>query len=395
MKKTLALILASLLVAGLLYGCSPSDGVHVSLDKKEALAECFFLTNQCDVSFDGEGTGNSPWFTVNLEYANDPHVNFNFKQYLESTGKGSVDCTEYPFIVLKIKTKNCNDNSFMLYANTAGMLSPDPNVFRSSFYDNTSDDWNYVVFDFTDSGLSGNYSYFRFDFEKTATSKGESCCVAEMIFMKTEKDTLRYLRSGSDDKAFTKEEEQKLNELFANYEVPVPDQYKTYKAKKAAAEDSGLIMKFNHSFTKTARENTKAEGGDSYCMYMAKNELEVCQLVLTAKDAREGLTLEVSDFVHENGGVSLPVEVFEGTYFEVEGENVIDPLPPLSGSFGVDKNTSKSLVIKTGTKEDSREGVYKATVELKNSSGEVIKTADIFAYVWNFTLPEETSCKTL
>lgn len=396
MKKVVTLVLVIVLLAGLLSGCSGYGGLKVSLDKKDALEPSLFLTNQCDITYDGEGTGSSPWFKVNTGYANDPHVNFNFKQYLQLTGRGSVSSDTYKYIVLKIKTKNCNDNSFMLFANTGDMMSPDPNIFRSAFYDNTSSDWNYVMFDFSDSGLTGDYSYFRFDFEKTATSVGESCCVAEMIFLKTEGEALKFISTKSAmDRSLTDDEKKTVDGLLSKYKVRAPAEFTDYKRKTAAKEDSGLTLKFNHSFTRIAQEDTGAGGTDTYCMYLAKNELEACQLVLTAKEARDGLTVEVSDFTFENGSETLKTQGYDGTYFEVEGEHVIDPIPPLSGSFGVEKNTSKSLVIKTGTQTDSKPGAYKATVNVKNSSGEVVKTADIFAYVWDFVLPEETSCRTL
>lgn len=44
---------------------------------------------------------------------------------------------------------------------------------------------------------------------------------------------------------------------------------------------------------------------------------------------------------------------------------------------------------------DSEAGEYVATVTLKDSSGQEVKKAKVFAYVWDFELPEETSCKTL
>ena len=396
MKKILSIFLVLSLILCTFTGCNGNSGaVRISLNSKSSLEKTLFLNNQCDVTYDGAGTGSSPWFTTNLEYAEDPYCAFNFTEYLNLTGHKGIKSEEYPFIVLKIKTKNCNDNSFTLFANVAGNLFPDAGISKSSFYDNTTDDWCYVMFDFSGFGMKGDYSFFRFDFEKTATTKGEACCVAEMIFMKTEGEALKYLKATSSGHEFTAAERNELDKLFAQYKAEEPAAYTSYKAVKAPAEDSGLALKFKDSFTRTAEDDASAGGSDTYCMYLAKNELEACQLVLTASESREGLTVEVTDFVLEDGTEKLPVSVFEGTYFEVEGENVIDPLPPLSGSFGIEKGKSKSLVIKTGTEPASKEGTYRATVSVKNSAGETVKQADIFAHVWNFELPEETSCKTL
>ena len=396
MKKAVALLLTLSMVICLFTGCNNASGaIKVSLNNKSALESTLFLANECEISYNGSGTGSSPWFTTNVEYASDPYCAFNFQQYLTLTGRKNINSVEYPFVVLKMKSKNCNDNSFYLFANVNGNLFPDANLYRCSYYDNTSDDWCYVLFDFSASELQGDYSFFRFDFEKTATTKGEACCVGEMIFLKTEKDALSYMKKTASGKDFTAAEQKELDKLLKDYRSSAPAAYTSYKPVKAPNEDSSLIMKFNHSFTRTAEEDISASGTDTYCMYLAKNELEACQLILTAKETREGLTLEVSEFVNEDGSAKLPADVFEGTYFEVEGENVIDPLPPLSGSFNVSKNKSKSFVIKTGTKADSKEGLYKATVNVKNGLGDVVKTAEIFTYVWNFELPEATSCKTL
>ncbi len=395
MKRLLAFLIVLALAFSLLAGCSFTGVKSVKLDNKEALEATLFSPNQCDISFGGDGVGNAAWLTVNTDYASDPFCNFNFKQYLEMTGRGAVRADEYPYVVLKIKTKNCSGNNFWLFVNVDGVLAPLPDLYKNSYFDNSTEDWCYVCFDFSEFGLTGEYSYFRFDFEVTAVAAGEACCIGEMLFAKTEADAIKLLTVSSADKGLTAEEKKAVEKMLATYGTEAPAEYKSYKAKKAPLEDAGVVMKFNHSFTRIAEEDKSASGTDTYCLYMAKNELESCQLVLTGKEAREGLTLEVSDFVHSDGASKLPVEVFEGYYFEVEGEHVIDPTPPLAGSFGVEKNKSKSFVIKTGTGEDSKDGSYKATVNVKNSSGDVIKTADIFAYVWNFTLPEATSCKTM
>lgn len=109
----------------------------------------------------------------------------------------------------------------------------------------------------------------------------------------------------------------------------------------------------------------------------------------------EGLTLKVSSFKNADGK-KLSKEVCYGWYFDdVDGKTVADPIPVLEHEFDLPANRSRMFIIKVKSKADTPAGQYSATVKLKDSDGRVIKQANVYAYVWNFTLPEASYCKTL
>ena len=170
--------------------------------------------------------------------------------------------------------------------------------------------------------------------------------------------------------------------------------YDGYEAPSAEYEEEDLALWFNHAYTRTAEEETKQGEKITYRMTLARNETESCQLLLSSKTNREGLFAELTDFKNASGRV-LRTDLFEGYYFEVQGRKIIDPLPPVRDAFSLAQGRSKTLLIKVYADTESEPGEYEALVRIKDSEGREIKKASLFAYVWNFVLPEETSCKTL
>ena len=63
-------------------------------------------------------------------------------------------------------------------------------------------------------------------------------------------------------------------------------------------------------------------------------------------------------------------------------------------TFDLPAGKSRMFIIKVHTTADSAAGLYEATVTVKDASGNEVKRARVSAYVWNFALPENTSCKT-
>ena len=166
-------------------------------------------------------------------------------------------------------------------------------------------------------------------------------------------------------------------------------------ALTAANEDSNLSLWFDHSYNNTPAETVTSTGMNSYQILLAKNEIEGCHLMLASKVNMDGVTLEVSDFKDKNGNV-LTKEICYGWYFEgVEGKTVADPIPVLEHEFSLKANKSQMFIIKVKSKTNTPTGQYSATVVVKNSSGQEIKKANVYAYVWNFALPLASSCKTL
>ena len=161
----------------------------------------------------------------------------------------------------------------------------------------------------------------------------------------------------------------------------------------APYEDETLDLWFDHSFVKVGQNSVASTGLYTYTMKMAKNEIENCQFFLASGVEHNDLRVEVSDFI---GAGRLTPEVFWEHYVKM-GKNgyLPDPLIPLVGPISLKADKSQSFIVKLKTDENTPAGDYKATINVKNSSGEIIKTAVIKLHVWDFALSEKTSVKTL
>ena len=172
-------------------------------------------------------------------------------------------------------------------------------------------------------------------------------------------------------------------------EIPVDN-----TAMKAPNEDASLRLWFDHAFGKTAETNTTSTGRNTYKMYMGKNEIEDCQFYLSSNSEKKGLTAEISAF-KDKSGHTIPAELYFFVYFDVEKEIAPDAIPPYTGdAFTVKANSSKGFLIKVKTTASSAAGEYEATLNIKNSAGQIVKTAKVYLKVWNFTLSDASACRT-
>ena len=171
-----------------------------------------------------------------------------------------------------------------------------------------------------------------------------------------------------------------------------------YDAKTAENEDSTVTMYFDHIMNRISETSTEPNGYYSYTVRTAKNEIEDVQILLTSEEEKTGLTLRVGDIVNQNGDV-LPMEVRYGYYYsfnvmDTDGDRFVDPYITLDGPFDLPAGLSRSFLIKVKTPIDAEAGLYKTDVELLDSEGKVIKTAEVRVYVWDFVLDDETACDT-
>ena len=165
----------------------------------------------------------------------------------------------------------------------------------------------------------------------------------------------------------------------------------------AEHEDSGITLWFDHSYYNTPAEEITSNGRNTYMIRLAKNETEGCHVLLAADRDIDDLTIKVSSFKNADGK-KLDKEVCYGYYFDdVDGKTVADPIPELDSdtSFSLTKNKSKMIIIKVKSNADTPAGLYSATVKLRDKDENVIKQANVYAYVWDFTLPVASYCKTL
>ena len=337
--------------------------------------------------------------TTNSANANDPYAGLNLGAFLAATKKQPVDADVYKYVIIKMKAKNCSNSTFEMYYAAGEVLVPTPGCNITTSFDNYTEDWQYIYFDLTDKNWSGKVNNFRFDYMFSAQNAGEGVLISSIIFAKDYEYACKAMgiEPVTDTiKPLPEEDQAKVDELLSG--SIANGNYDSYIPETAEKEDADLNIWFNHTYTRTPSDEMTPSEYKTYRMMLAKNEIEACQLIISSGAAKSGLRIEVSDFVHTNGKSTMKSDILMGYYFDINGKNVIDPLPPIAGNFStfkLDANTNQSFVIKAKSLPSTDAGEYSATVRFFDADGNEVKKVTVFAYVWNFELPEDTSCKTL
>ena len=186
-----------------------------------------------------------------------------------------------------------------------------------------------------------------------------------------------------------------------------------YVPQIAEYEDPTLDLWFEHSFKKVMTSDTTPSGMETYSVYMGKNEIENAQFVLYSDETKEKMRVSIADFKDENGNI-VDAEIYYQMYVTLENLNTLnypgataessfirngeqpDPMVPASkiGRFQLNGGKSQAFYIRLKTTEDSVSGWYSSQLKVLNSSGQVVKTATVYAYVWDFTIEEKTELQT-
>ncbi len=211
----------------------------------------------------------------------------------------------------------------------------------------------------------------------------------------------------------------------------------------APDDDPALKLWFDHLTEKVTRYDTsgKDSGKNSYTIQMGKNEMEGCQFFLYSPTTKK-VTLKISDFENDQGeklatelGVEYYIEDGYVTYHGYPAQLVYpDAVIPYEsyvsycnwtehGSYGMDANSKvdfgnyvllgpfsgsnwdhekypfrdsiRGFVVQALTTPDTTPGAYKATIEVYDAeTGKCIKAANVYTYVYNVTLSEETALDT-
>ena len=181
------------------------------------------------------------------------------------------------------------------------------------------------------------------------------------------------------------------------------------KALTAENEDSTLKLSFTNMMNKIGKKQLQHTGENSHKIKLARNEYDACQALLWSDTAKTGMTAELTDFVYEYGDATLKSNL-EWVVYEPEraiftelldGNNGMynnpqrtysDAMPeilmPMADSFELAAGELQHFVITAKTEKDSPAGMYKATLTVKDAEGKEVKKADVYTYVWDFTLPD-------
>ena len=405
MKKVLSVLLLVCMFAA----CAASSVVYAEVktpDNPSRLtfndtAKTYFSSpNNTTVSIveDDSESGCSVLLEVKSPFT-DPFVQFNYKSYLTKLGiaSGAPKADDVKYVILKIKQEFCSNYIFEIFYMAGNMYGAAPGYSVVSTFDESNEDWQYVVFNMTGAtGWTGAINAFRFDWMMNGTSAGEKMYINELILAKDEAEMKEYVKpaesSGVDLHALTAKQQRMAEYLLENAVEAAPAV--SNEKINAEYEDESLVMWFDHSYYKTPGEVVTSNGQNTYQIRLAKNEIECAQMVLASETAREGLTVEVSDFV--NGDAKLTPTLYYGYYFDdVEGQSIVDPIPELQGPIDLTANKSQLFLIKVKSTKNTPAGQYTATLTVKDKDGKEIKKANVYAYVWDFALPDASNVKTL
>ncbi len=201
--------------------------------------------------------------------------------------------------------------------------------------------------------------------------------------------------------------------VFSTAAEASSDPADVYVPQKAEYEDESIKMWFEHSFKKVMTCDTTPSDMDTYSVYMAKNEIENAQFVLYSDETKEKMRATVTDFKDENGN-TVEAEIYYQMYITLENLNTLaypgateentfirngeqpDPIVPASkiGRFQLNGGKSQAFYIRLKTTEESESGWYSAQLKIFNAESKVVKTATVYAYVWDFVIEEKTALKT-
>ena len=327
----------------------------------------------------------------------DPSVFFNVRNYCTAKKIDKLKADDYQYVILRVKTENCSSAKFELFYCAGSVSGATGECVLQASFDNASSDWQYIVFNMKNANLwTGVINGFRFDYQLSTAGAGENMYISHVYFAKND-DEMRAVTQKGLKNPFeietNPEVEQKVEQLLAT-----PDKAPALNNDKqnATAEDANLDLWFNHAYINNPAEDITSTGWNSYLLRLAKNESEGTHMFLVSKNGHNGLTVSVTNFKHASGA-ELKTELMYGYYFDdVEGKTLVDPIPWVKDgqTFDLAAGRSYMYIVKATSFMDSPAGEYEATVTVTDANGNEIKKAIVKAYVWNFALPEETSCKT-
>ncbi len=388
------------------------------------LKSFFSGANQVKVTVEQDADGEQyAVLSTSVAGATDPCVSFNFKKFYKAAGMDAVKAEDYKYVVLKVRNVNCSTGTFELFFYSGKTSGATPGLMTTSSFDLGSTDWQYVLFDLSSfADWKGNVNGFRFDYMTSALAEGETLHIAEIQFLENDEAFYKLFDIDWTEIGVIAGEQAKTEaeKLLESAKLPTT-KFDTYTPETAEKEDASLSYWFENLYNRTPQNDNTSSGKLTYQILLAKNEIEGCQFILGTEKDVEGLKVYVSDFTNESGD-TLTTELFWGYYFNVDGERVIEALPPVTyepneeylnwvnggngggeampllqkyNGFDIKGGENQTFVIKATTKLDSKPGEYSATVRVVDKDGNEVKKVTVFAYVWNFELPEETSCKTL
>ena len=338
--------------------------------------------NQCDYEIVKDDQCGYVLKLTTKDGANDPFILFDYKNYVKKFGMTAVSADEYKYVVLKIKAENVTSDAFEVFYAAGKNKNPVGGMSNVMTFDQTNPDWQYIVMDLSAADWTGTVNLFRFDFLVAPSGGGESVSIASIDFYKTAGEAYE-----SFDVDMTKPGEGSDLKESAVEGV-------NYDKLTASDENASVLFWFDHMTEKTYRDNITPSELNTYVIHMAGNSIENCQFFIAPTDSARDVRVEITNMT-DGKGSEMTTKLLREHYVKIGDDWVPDALPPVDGAVHVAKNTSQGFVLKVYADQNQPAGLYNATVNVYDAqSGACIKTANVYAYVYGFSLSEHTALKT-
>ena len=361
----------------------PTDPAHVTFfdSKRPKLSSFISGANQCKFEIVMDETYGSVLKLTTTKGASDPYVTFNYAAYMKGLKLDAVSADEYKYIVITLRAENCTSETFELFYYSGKVTGPTPGYQTTATFDSANDGWQKIVYDLSNVDWQGNVGGFRLDFLTAPSGEGESVYIYAMDFYKTAKEAYGELNID-------------LSKPGEGSDLSVPPMAGVnYDKLTAADEDASVQLWFDHITEKVYQTNTTASDLSTYVIYMAGNSIEGCQFFLAPNSDRT-FTVSLSDFTNASGN-TLKTALLKEHYANINGNLIPDGLPPVDGSVSVKKGQSQGFFIKVWADTNEPAGLYTATLNVTDAeTGKVIKTANVYTYVYDFSLSDETALRT-
>ena len=312
--------------------------------------------------------------------ASDPFAMFKYEDYVKAHKLTPVSADEYKYVVLTVKAEDCTCETFELFYCAGNVTGPTPGYMTTGSFNSTLDGWQKIVFDLSNVDFSGTVHSFRFDFLSAPGTGKETIYIAGVDFYKTRDEAFSDMDIDLTRPGEGVEYEEKT---FAGV---------NYNAVKAPNEDANLLLWFDHMTEKVPRHIVEPTNRKTYVISMAGNSIENCQVFLAPTAADVNVNVSITNFKN-NSGVELKTELLRENYLNINGVYYPDALPKVDGSVSIKKNNSQGFVIKVWANANQPAGLYSATFTVTDGSGKVIKQANVYVNVLDFSLSEETTLK--
>lgn len=187
-------------------------------------------------------------------------------------------------------------------------------------------------------------------------------------------------------------------------ETTIPVLHASHYGERLPCSTESVVVWWASPGWKVSRDRAAPEAvGPVARLSLARNEAECTQIVVHPKQALRGLTATTGD-LRSSAGHVLPasaVELLRVRYVRVEyasdrlgavGEWP-DPLPPFRDGVDVEPGTNLPIWLRVRAPKNTRAGVYRGNVTISADAFEARVPVEVEVY--DFTLPDETTCLSL